>query len=370
MNAPCTAGKLQINTPRDGDILNRHDGEMRDGKLHLKVYGAALQGGQVTVNGVAANVADGWFAADIALEAGHQLITAQLQLGAVMMEQRIGVVVDLSSRKRYRFSVDDNIEFLVDIGRDPDAYDSLFDHWFLSFWRDIHREFGTKVHINIYYQNEARDFNLTRFPDKYRNEWEENAQWLHLSFHALQNFPNRIYQNAGYELMATHFEMVMNEIDRFAGEQVYGNVTTVHWAECPVEGVRALRDRGVDTFIALPRPGGGECNTIYYLEQSQGAHLAARDAWQDTAEDVTFVTCDQVVNGKALGDIVPHLEQQAANPHTGEMIELLIHEQYFRRDLPIYQHDVMEKVRRAVGWMGEHGYEPVFWSDGFLGSAV
>ncbi len=365
-----TPTKLQISHPRDGDILCRHDGTIEDGKLHIEVSGAALEGGQVTVNGVAATMTEGWFSARIGLEVGPQLITTQLRLGGASFEQRLGVTVNLNSRKRYRFSVDDNIDFLADIGRDPEAYAALFDHWFLDFWRQIHQQFGTKVHINIYYQTMARDFNLTMFPDKYRDEWEENSDWLHLSFHALQNEPARLYRNAGYDLMATHFEMVMEQIDRFAGEEVYGRVTTVHWAECPVEAVRALRDRGVDAFIALPWPGAGECNTIYYLDTMQGAHLAARDAWQDTAEGVTFVTCDQVVNGKALDEIVPHLETQAADPHTGEMIELLIHEQYFRREWHIYQPDVMDKVRRAVGWVTEHGYEPVFWADGLLGSPV
>ncbi len=362
--------KLRINEPHDGDVLNRHDGRIQDDRLHLPVSGAALKGGEVTVNGVGAHVSDGWFCAEIELPGGPQIITARLQLGGLSIEQRIGVTVDLNSTKRYRFSVDDTIEFLVDIGRGPDAYGSLFDHWFLAFWRDIHREWGTKVHINIYYQNEARDFNLTMFPDKYKDEWESNADWLHLSFHALQNYPNRIYQHAGYDLMATHFEMVMEQVRRFAGEAVTGHVTTVHWAEAPVEAVRALRDRGVDTFIALPRRHGGECNTIYYLDEERGAHLGARDAWQDTAEDVTFITCDQVVNSKAVDEVVPHLEQQAADPHTGEMIELLIHEQYFRRDLLYYQHDAMEKVRRAVSFVTEHGYAPVFWCDGFLGSPL
>ncbi len=369
MNASAET-QFQMNFPVDGDILCRHDGSITDGRLHITAHGAAPGGGEVAVNGVAATLVDGWFSAPVALGAGRQLITIRWECGGRVTEHRIGVTVNLNSRKRYRFSVDDNIEFLTDIGKDPGAYPSLFDHPFLGFWRHINEEFGTKVHINIYYQNDARDFNLTMFPDTYRGEWEANSDWLHLSFHALQNYPNRIYRDAGYDLMATHFEMVMAEIDRFAGECVYGNVTTVHWAEATVEGLRALRDRGVDTFIALPAPYGREYTTMYYLDPERAGHAATRDAWQDTAEDFTFVMCDQVVNGKALDEVVPDITRQAASPHTGEMIEFLIHEQYFRKDLPIHQPDVTEKVRRAVAWAAENGYEPCFWSEGFLGSPV
>ncbi len=359
---------MQLTSPLDGDILCRHDGAIVDGKLHLNVEGMAFQGGEVTVNGVAAHMIDGWFKAGIAIGGGSQIITVVLTLGGVKIEQQIQVYVNLNSAKRYRFSIDDNIEWLVDIGRNPDAYPSLFDHYFLGFWRDIHREFGTCVHANIYYQNEARDFNLTMFPEKYRKEWEENSDWLHLSFHALQNYPNRIYQDASYDFIGTHFDMVMEQIHRFAGEAVTGHVTTVHWAETTVEGCRALRDRGVDTLIALPQVYGKPYTTMYYLDNERAGHLASRDAWTDTSEGITFVNCDQVVNGMSVEQVVPQLEKMAANPHTGEMIELLIHEQYFRPDLPIYQSDVMEKVRRACSLMSDCGYEPCFWCDGFLGS--
>ena len=75
-----------------------------------------------------------------------------------------------------------------------------------------------------------------------------------------------------------------------------------------------------------------------------------------------------MVNALEVEQIAPHLERRAASPHTGELIELLIHEQYFRKELPYYQPTVQEKVRVAFEWVTAHGYEPVFWSDGFLGT--
>ena len=75
-----------------------------------------------------------------------------------------------------------------------------------------------------------------------------------------------------------------------------------------------------------------------------------------------------MVNGLALDEIEPHLDRQAASPHTGEMIELLIHEQYFREEWAYHQPETQEKVRTALRWVTERGYEPVFWGDGFLGT--
>ncbi len=95
--------------------------------------------------------------------------------------------------------------------------------------------------------------------------------------------------------------------------------------------------------------------------------MAQRDAWEDTTEGVVFIECDLVVNSVPLAQVVPHLEAVAASPHRAEMMELLVHEQYFRQELVHYQPDVMQKVEAALGWVTERGYEPVFWGDGFLG---
>ena len=38
--------------------------------------------------------------------------------------------------------------------------------------------------------------------------------------------------------------MVKEQIRRFAGDELMGPVTTLHWGEATVEGCRALRDSG------------------------------------------------------------------------------------------------------------------------------
>ncbi len=87
--------------------------------------------------------------------------------------------------KYYRFSLDDNIWVFRDLayGR----YHSIFDHPYLSFLREIHEEFHTKIQLNVYYETD--EFCLAQMPDRYKEEWEENARWLRLSFHARANDP-------------------------------------------------------------------------------------------------------------------------------------------------------------------------------------
>ena len=350
--------KLRITWPVEGDILGRHDGTETPKNLNVNVTGSILNNALVKVNGHTAVRSGRTFEAKVQLEPGKNRIVAETA------DERCAVDVFWSreTQKRFRLSCDDNILFLKDLGLRPERYPNLFDHWYLSFWRSVHREFGAKVHLNIYYQTDG--FDLTQLPETWRETWDSNASWLHLSFHALQDKPDRPYRNAGYCQLAHDYDLVTWNIRRFAGHAVLSNTTTVHWAECPAEGVTALRDRGIDVLVGIFAPEG-DGTTGYYLTYEQNAHVYERGVWHDLDMGVTFVHADMVVNAVELNDIVPRLESRAAE-RPRDAIELLIHEQYFRKELSYFQPDVCDKVRTAVRWAVDNGYEPDFWSDDFV----
>ncbi len=358
---------ITIDSPWDGDVLNRHDGVVSNGTLTATMRGQAWPGARVTVQGRDAAVgADGTFEAPMRLVPGEQTMPVRAESASRSSAAEVRLVWDAASRPRYRFSVDDNVQFLRDLSLTPDDYPSLFDHWYLGFWRQMHEQYGAKIHLNIYYGDGA-DFTLPQMPDKWRGEWRDNAGWLHLTFHARADKPDRIYKDATYDEMAGDIARVHEQILRFAGEEVMSRWTTVHWAECPRDAARAVRDAGYRGLIILARAPGDACTTRYYLSPELCDHIASRDLSKDFDMDLMFLQCDQVVNSVSLADVRPLLEKVAGNPHTGELIELLIHEQYFRRDLERhYQPDVMDKVRTALEFVTERGYEPVFWQDEFL----
>jgi len=352
---------VRITAPWDGDVLNRHDGAETDAGLAVTIEGVAPAGEPVSVAGEEAERDGERFRASVTLSAPETAVVAHC--GAD--EDRITLLYDRASYKRYRFSIDDNVLFLRDLAEQQPA--SLFDHWYLAFWREMHERFGAKIHINIYYQ--CPGFILPEMHDKWREEWAANAGWLHLSFHALQNEPSWIYRNAPGRRLTRDWELVMDEIYRFATPAVTGDTTTVHWAEATQEGVEALYARGIRKLIALPgfHPDGAP-RTSYHLDRAQVAHLRERDAWRDPATGMIFVACDEVVNSYSVEDVPKILDQQEQSPHTCELIELLIHEQYFREELSNHQPDVRDKVIAALSWVSERDYEPCFWCEGFLGN--
>jgi hypothetical protein len=106
----------------------------------------------------------------------------------------------------------------------------------------------------------------------------------------------------------------------------------------------------------------------YYLDSERTRYLSGRDYWKDTETGVIFVRHDIVINTIPLEKIVAHLDSVAADPHQAEVMELMIHEQYFYPYYSAYEPDYRERVERAIAWASGKGFKPVFYGDGFLGA--
>lgn len=351
---------LDITSPIDGAILNHQHGHTTEEGLLIPVKGECVRGSRLTVNDQPATVKGTTFEAVVCLDRQQNAITA----ASGGSTHSITVLYDRNSYRRYRFSLDDDIWFLRDIAQQ--RYRSIFETPYMALWRRLHEEYGTKVNCNIYYQFD--DFNLTMMPDVYRSEWRDNADWFRLTFHALQNEPSEPYIHATYDQVAHDYDLIANEILRFAGEESMNTFTTIHWGEAPVEACRAVRDRGIKGLCGYFVVRDGTPKVSYYLDREHTEYIAERDYWKDMEEGLIFVRHAMVINSFKLPDVVPVLEATAAKPHQGEVLELMIHEQYFYPHYVAYIPDYAERCETAVRWVTDNGYRPVFYSDGFIGA--
>ena len=82
--------------------------------------------------------------------------------------------------KTFCFTVDDNIRFFKEIMQS--GYESIFEHPYLQVYKRLHDKFNAKVQLNLFFEDS--EFELSEFTSAYKNEWEENSDWLKLSFHS------------------------------------------------------------------------------------------------------------------------------------------------------------------------------------------
>ncbi|HWC00348.1 MAG TPA: SMP-30/gluconolactonase/LRE family protein, partial [Bryobacteraceae bacterium] len=355
---------LRIVEPVDGAVLNRHDGENTPEGLRIAVKGTFRGTGPVLVDGKEVPVRGGTFETSMLLRERETLVRVEAPGD---LHREITLFWDRDSFPRYRISTDDNILFLKDIAEHAGTYGSIFDNAYLAFWREVHRKYGSKVHFNIYY--ETPGFRLSQMPEKFRREWQANASWIRLTFHARANDPDRPYLHASAERVRQDYRLVTREIARFAGPELQSPVTTVHWGALQRDAAKALRAEGVRCLVGYFEEHEEMPIVAYYLPYAQWRYLGGRDYWKDTREDLWFVRHDIVLNLFSPAQIIQRLEQIAADPHQAEVIELMIHEQYFYPDYRAYEPDYRERVERAVEWVTRRGYRPVFYGDGFLGTA-
>lgn len=354
--------KIKFISPVDGDMLTDYDGKIADGSLIPEFRVSAPSGMKLKINGIAAKYSNGSFTATVPLKDYENVIEAG---DSVSGEKSTIIVYRLKNVvNKYRLSLDDNIWFLKDIYSNTGKYISIFENPYLGFLKEVHDTYGTKIHLNLYYQTDG--FNLSMMTDKYKGEWKDNAGWLRLSFHALQNDPDRPYLSAGYDQVKNDCILVKDQIRRFAGEELMGPVTTLHWGAAKVEGCRALRDQG---YLALAGyfNAEGPDPVSYYLDDKKRLHVNNRFLWRDNSEGIIFSRMALVINTVKQEEILPWLDNLKSNSHKPAFIDLMIHEQYFYPFYVDYQPDYRQKVMTAVKWAADNGYKPAFLSECVFG---
>jgi hypothetical protein len=353
-------------SPIDGDMLHASDGILTDEYLQIQVTVSAPDAENLLVNGIEAQPqTDGIFTADVKLFGYENTIEALDPASGKKSNITVYKLKNLANK--YRLSIDDNIWFLRDIQNNIDTYQSLFDHPYLSFLKSVNDTYGTKIHLNLFYQTDGiyqtDGFNLSKFSDKFKGEWKDNANWLTLSFHALGEFPDQPYLAASYDQVKADCDKVIHEIKRFAGEEVMTDVTTIHWGDATREASRVLRDAGYKGQLGYFNVDDDQYPASYYLSVDERRHIKKRFIWKDHSEQVIFIKTSIVIDQKKLDEIVPHLESYNTRP---PYLDLLVHEQYFYPFYFNYQPDYREKILTAVKWAHENGYQPAFLGDCLL----
>jgi len=104
------------------------------------------------------------------------------------------------------------------------------------------------------------------------------------------------------------------------------------------------------------------------LDEEKTGYLSGHDYWKDTRTGMFFIKHDLVINNVELNNIASTLDSIASNPNRSEVMEVIIHEQYFVPSLPHYEPDAKERVVATIEWLVRNGYKSVFYEEGFLGS--
>ncbi len=114
------------------------------------------------------------------------------------------------------FSIDDCIEIYSNLDKNRETYNSIFENKLLKCLKSLNNEYGCKFSLFVYENNEK--FDIANCTDKYKNEFEENSNWLRFRFHALNSKAD--YEKYESASIVNDYNKVLEDLERIVRKKV------------------------------------------------------------------------------------------------------------------------------------------------------
>lgn len=237
--------------------------------------------------------------------------------------------------KYTHFSIDDATQIFQDISFH--GYESIFENEVLGKLKDFHEEYGLKATLYVFAKLDTYD--LADFPDTYKKEFEDNADWLKIGFHSItEASPEE--EGMTTEEFAEGFQEVNREILAFAGEKSLAHVLRLHYWYATDEMVNVLKEQGIEGLLC-----NDSKDVCYNLSETENNNLIwTRDG--KIKKDIYYYVTD--IRLEKTDDIVTALQ----NKYYDRVVVLFTHAWCFK--------DNQEKLEGAVRWLTNSGYKFTF----------
>ena len=261
--------------------------------------------------------------------------------------------------KKYRISIDDNIEFLRDLT--VNDYENAFDNPFLQFIKFLHNSYGAYFCLNLFYQNydskgfcpKKPDFCLADMTEKYKADFVKSSDWLKFSFHSKSENPPFPYKESLYDEVYRDGLAVNSQILRFAGESSLTDEITLHCGLCTKDGFRALSALGYKIFYGFFNVNeSGQPRGSYYFDVE---FLKKHPDRIFTQGNYIFKKTDMLLNAyKSVFAVEKDMQKLLEDE--SDFYEIMFHEQYFYSNYNNYIRDYRNIIEAAVRVIYKRGY--------------
>lgn len=147
----------------------------------------------------------------------------------------------LNNRKILKFSVDDATEILMEVA--VNDYDSIFESERMSLFKQMHDEYDLDVTLFLF--EKIGSFDLADFSDKYKDEFEQNSDWLKLGWHGIDDGNPQESGYDGDDLVQSYVNTT-DDIIRFAGKKSLSKELRIHfWYTDGSDTIRYLSQDGI-----------------------------------------------------------------------------------------------------------------------------
>ena len=164
----------------------------------------------------------------------------------------------------------DDVEVFADLIGNQQEYDSLFQHPFMAFLQELHRDYGMRITLYTYEHlrnGDGRDTILEDMPLKYKNDFRKASDWLRIGYHSSRAKFDSLVSVADFR---DSYNNVNGAIAQFADSSMVASTLRFHYFFAPDSLLNALT--GVRTLLCAD-----DCNRLSYnLTTSEAMTVAKR----------------------------------------------------------------------------------------------
>ncbi|BDF47818.1 hypothetical protein [Eisenbergiella sp.] len=268
-------------------------------------------------------------------------------------ERETKIFCQKHERQYIHISFDDVYQCIRDITVHADSLQSLFEHKFFGWLKQMHEKYGAVFSLYTFNtDSHAPDYDISGFPARYAQELSDSAGWLKFGFHARDN--EKRYEKEEAEEIRRDYEKFTAAVRKASGGHgdCIDRVIRLGFFTGTQENVRALRECEWGPVGYLTADNSEERRS-YYFDDKVTAFINREGEYYDPDNRLLFL------RSQLRLESVSSLEEQfdkIKSYDKPKVIELFTHEYCLYREGCIKGYTVSQLMEAYIRRACERGY--------------
>lgn len=255
-----------------------------------------------------------------------------------------------SNQKIFHLSIDDFIVAFQDITLHESDYDSVFENSTFGWMKEMHNKYNVVFSCYVHYED--KDFNLSICTNKFKDEFEANADWLRFGFHSING--DTIYGEDDQQIV-DDYNKTIEALINIVSESAIDNVIRLQSFQGSEGQINALINN-VQEEPVIGLLTADDSRQSYYLNEDSNNYIYSHDVLVDKNNGIFLVSSDcRIEFIESVEDKIKEFESPAWNNQLG-YLEIFTHEW-------IIDNTIKYKIEHLCKYANENAYVSAFYED-------
>lgn len=246
----------------------------------------------------------------------------------------------------FHLSFDDVINIFKDLTVNED-YQSIFDNNNLEWFKKLHDKYGVVISCYVFY--EADGISLGQCTERFKDEFEENANWLRFGFHSI-NDDTTYGKNKGS--ITKDYNLTIAALKKIVGEKAIDHVIRLQSYQASSNEIQSLLEIKEEPPIGFLT--ADDLRNSYALKDEENTYIYSHDVLE--VDGIYYYSTD--LRAEYIEDIdnkLKELDTPSWNNQLG-CLEIFTHEWAINKQ-------IKTTIEKVCEWSSARSYGYLFWED-------